>query len=671
MARIALIALASLATAYGLSFDVMEAKVRPVTKVVQLLKDMQKQLEEEGAKDEETYKKLSCWCKENKDEKTKAVEDASARISQMRNRIEELAATSARLKSEISTLDEEVKKNDASLETASALREQQLKEFAENEQELKKNLDAVGKAHATIGGNKSTASLLQTTTLSSEARNALSEVYEKFGKRLSFEDRRKVEAVLKSSPTFLQTSESGPSDMVAGVLQGLKDDFTSNLEQLRTEEARSKQSHEELFAAKRQEIDAGKANLEKKKEELADSDEERAHKKEDIKDTEDSITADTEFLKTLGDKCDHVDSDWEERQKTRADEAGALSKAVEVLSNDEAHDTFSKALSFVQKNDAAGATSTAISNAVALLMEAARRHNDHRLMTLALGMKIDSFTRVKEAIDKMTVALKKEQEDEVKHRDFCIDALNKNQLETEDKSRSKESVISRLSSIEVTLKQAADESSALTAEIAEMQKQLGIASQNREAENKEFQQTIVEQQEAQKLLKQAITVLENYYVKKEAPALIQIRSHQPKDDSNAAPEGLKDYKKSEGGFPVVSLLQQILADAKTSEAEAKHGEQSAQANYEAFVKATTASVETKTKAIAEQNGVKATAEGDKVQANRSKEGLEAELTALGDSNTQLHASCDGVIKNFDATQTARSDELEALQQAKAILSGAK
>ena len=37
----------------------------------------------------------------------------------------------------------------------------------------------------------------------------------------------------------------------------------------------------------------------------------------------------------------------------------------------------------------------------------------------------------------------------------------------------------------------------------------------------------------------------------------------------------------------------------------------------------------------------------------------------------LHKSCDFTIKNFDIRQSARDQEVEALRQAKAILSGAK
>jgi len=38
-------------------------------------------------------------------------------------------------------------------------------------------------------------------------------------------------------------------------------------------------------------------------------------------------------------------------------------------------------------------------------------------------------------------------------------------------------------------------------------------------------------------------------------------------------------------------------------------------------------------------------------------------------NAELHNSCDFVVANFDARQAARTAEIEALRQAKAILSG--
>ena len=48
-----------------------------------------------------------------------------------------------------------------------------------------------------------------------------------------------------------------------------------------------------------------------------------------------------------------------------------------------------------------------------------------------------------------------------------------------------------------------------------------------------------------------------------------------------------------------------------------------------------------------------------------------ELEQLSNYNAELQSSCDFVMKNFELRQTTRNEEVEALRQAKAILSGAK
>lgn len=53
----------------ALSFDSESAKNRPVSKVIQLLKDMSSQLEKEAETDQDIYDKMACWCSTNDKEK--------------------------------------------------------------------------------------------------------------------------------------------------------------------------------------------------------------------------------------------------------------------------------------------------------------------------------------------------------------------------------------------------------------------------------------------------------------------------------------------------------------------------------------------------------------------------------------------------------------------------
>merc|ERR1719388_512110 len=118
------------------------------------------------------------------------------------------------------------------------------------------------------------------------------------------------------------------------------------------------------------------------------------------------------------------------------------------------------------------------------------------------------------------------------------------------------------------------------------------------------------------------------------------------------------------------MIQQIINDAKAMEADAIRAEEDAQKAYEDFVKETNASIESKSKDIANKSEDKAKAEGDLVQANEEKEAALLELEQLSNYNAELHASCDFIVKNFEIRQTARDEEIAALKQAKAILSGA-
>merc|ERR1711870_192502 len=304
--------------------------------------------------------------------------------------------------------------------------------------------------------------------------------------------------------------------------------------------------------------------------------------------------------------------------------------------------------------------------AAKVLSDVARKSNNPRLATLAVRVRLDAFTRVKKAIDDMVAQLLKEKEDEIKHKDFCVDEFNSNQLQTEKKDREKRDLIAEIEDLESTIKALAEAIETLKSEIAEMQVQLKRAGEDREKENKEFQMTVADQRETQKLLQEALNVLAEFYGKKEAAMLQKQEPVGP-----PPPPGFEAYKKNAASGGVMSMIQQIISDAKAMEAETIRAEEDAQKAYEDFVKETNASIEAKSKEIVNKSELKAKAETDLVETKEAKEAVMLELEQLSNYNAQLHQSCDFVLKNFDLRQTARDEEVEALRQAKAILSGAK
>merc|ERR1719215_1119052 len=199
----------------------------------------------------------------------------------------------------------------------------------------------------------------------------------------------------------------------------MKDTFEANLKTSQEEESKNAKAYEDLKAAKEVEIKSGQDQIDSKTQSLAETDEKNAQAKEDIEDTKESLAADEEFLAMLKEKCSMTDGEWDERQKTRQLEMEACSKALAVLSSDDAHDLFTKTFnpSLLQKESAMHSERRV--QASKLLSAVAQKSPNPRLVTLAVRVRLDAFTRVKKAIDDMVAQLLKEKADEIKHKDFC------------------------------------------------------------------------------------------------------------------------------------------------------------------------------------------------------------------------------------------------------------
>jgi len=653
------------------------AKEYPVTKVVNLLKDMIKQLEKEAEEDEEIYEKLACWCHTNDKEKTKAIADAEALIETLTTTISELAATSARLNTEIKNLEGEVKEEQDALDQATAMRAKELAEFNEEEKDALLNIQALKNAIIVLSKHNPGAAFSQIST--SQADNIAAIIATQMQKNVAmFEgvftpsQKRVISAFVQSpedyfdaEPTFKQ-SYAPASGQIFGILKQMKETMESNLSTSQKEELASQKAYEDLKAAKEEEIAAGQAQIDTKTQELATTDEKLAMDKQNLEDTKAGLTEDEQFLLMLKEKCQGSDQEYEERQKTRTAEIEACTKALAFLTSDEARDLFSKTFNpaFVQKRSL---TSNRQAQASKLLAGIAKKNNNPRLMQLANAVKLNAFTKVKKAIDDMIAQLLKEKQDEIKLKDFCRESFYQNDMATERKEREKEDLKKLIADLEMTIDELTKAIETLKAEIAEMQTQMKRAGEDREKANKEFQLTVADQRATVQLLTKALEVLKSFYDKKaKAVALAQSKKAGP-----PPPPGFKEYKKNAAAGGVMGMIQSIIDDAKALEAEATRAEEESQKAYEDFVAETMASIDEKSKDVVNKSEELAKAEEDKAQAETDKENVMLELDQLANEKADLHKTCDFVMKNFDIRQSARDEEIEGLKKAKAILSGAK
>merc|ERR1712157_19361 len=142
------------------------------------------------------------------------------------------------------------------------------------------------------------------------------------------------------------------------------------------------------------------------------------------------------------------------------------------LTSDDAHDLFTRTFNpaLLQKSELK--TSDRRNKASELLSAVAHRLESPRLATLAVKVRLDAFERVKKSIDDMVAALLKEKADEIKHKDFCVDEFNKNQLETERKERQKSDQIAKIEDLEMQIDALNKAIDTLKSEISEMQVQM-------------------------------------------------------------------------------------------------------------------------------------------------------------------------------------------------------
>jgi hypothetical protein len=580
---------------------------------------------------------------------------------------------SARLNTEIKNLEAEIAKNQEALDKATAMRQKELAEFNEEEKDMLQSIGALKSAIVVLSKHHSFAQIPSETLLNMAA--VIDHQFKKHAFMLKAivtpTQRKAIAAFIQSpgdyfdaEPTFKQ-SYAPASGQIFGILKQMKETFETNLSASQKEEMQAQAAYEDLKAAKEAEIKAGEELKDTKTQELADTSEKLAMSKQDLEDTRNSLSADQKFLMNLKETCQMTDQEWEERQKSRAEEVKAVSEALAILSSDDAHDTFTKTFNFVQTK----METTEHKNrekASALLFKAAKVNGNPRLAALAARVRLDAFTKVKAAIDDMIAALLKEKADEIKHKDFCTEGLNTNERESELKARDISELEAEISDLTTTIDELTKSIATLESEIAEMQTQLKRAGEDREMENKDFQTTVADQRETKALLKKAYDVLAAVFAKK----FLQMSSKQ-EPAGPPPPPGFKEYKQSSGAGGVMGMLEQIMRDTETLEAEAIKAETDAQKAYEEYVKDTNGSIEEKTRDITNKTEEKASKEADKVAAEEAKETAMNEQQQLMNENADLHKSCDFTLKNFEIRQTARDQEVEALRQAKAILSGAK
>jgi len=665
---VAVVLAVSGAEALSADFSDEAWKQRPVSKVINLLKDMQGELEKEQDADEDLYDAFTCWCEANDKGKSKAIADAEQHSADLTSTIEMTTAKHEQLTTDIAELKRQIAENTDGLNTATALREKEGSEAHENE---KDSIQAIGNLKGAVvslqkhhGEALTQEAMVQIQQVLKEPLARRPNLLRQLG--LAPAHQRMVASLLQQNAGYVRDAAPA-SGAIFGILKQMKESFETNLEKAQKDEKEAQATFEEMKTAKNEEINAGNTGVDTKSTELANADQLNAESKEDLEDTTAQLDADRVFLADVKARCAVMDKQFAERSKVRNEEVTAVSEALEILTDDDARDLMSKS-TFIQTSMNSKHQSALREQAATILKTAAKRLGSPQLSALALTMKSDVFGKIKESIDLMIEQLKKEMKEEVEKKDWCRDELHKNEMAMTAKYEDKEDAETTIANHAATVARLKDEIAAAQAEIKQTQIDIKQASENRQKENTEYQTTVADQRATQQILAKAMDKLKGFYSKK--ASLLQAGRQTP-DLVGAAPPGeFQPYKKKGGAGGVMGMIENIINESKHVEDESRAAEQEAQSGYEQFMVDSGNAIKALQAEITDKQARVASADGDLVRAKEDLASVAGDLEDLNQYSKELHSECDYITHNFETRQQARTDEVEALDQAKAVLSGA-
>mmetsp|Transcript_65547 Transcript_65547/g.125038 ORF Transcript_65547/g.125038 Transcript_65547/m.125038 type:complete len:703 (+) Transcript_65547:73-2181(+) len=674
----------------GSSVGGLEAGVRerPVMKIVRLLEDMKAELEKEKADDDAVNENLVCWCKKNDAEKTQAIEVGEAKIKDLKAAMGEYAGKIEELRQKLASTKTEIADLQQGLDEAVALRIKETKEFHGEEVDLLATVESLRQAilvlskhHTDLVQLRAVANSLDALKNLPVAKDVLSR--ERMAAIKAFVQETKEASSLSSSlrrglqPFF--KSYTPQSSQIFAVLKEMKAEFEKDLSEAQKTELAKKQEYEELKIAKEEQLAAAKKSLAQLEQDDAEFREKNAAAYEEFNDTEEQLKIDQTFLANLKEKCASSDAEYAARTKSRLEEIAAVQETIAILNSDDSFEVFEKSVKtpdfFLQLS---ASTVSDKSDVRARLAKVLKKSGNPKLMMLAEAAKLDAFTEVKAAIDDMVKELGKQQKEEVDHRDWCIAELAQNDRTTQanyDKKASLEASIADLTSV---IEQQTKEIEAKTKEIAETNAEMKKASEIREAANADFQEEALNQQITQAILKKAIDRMNQVYseykvtlLEEQQPGAPHIETSATHTDPGNGPARFTKYEQSASGKKIVAMLEKVMADSAKMEDEAMKDEEDSQSAYEEFMKDSNTAIKNLQKSVVNLTADKSrnqqaldVAKDDFDSTMKTLENLSGEL---GD----LKNDCDFFLKNFEARQEARSMEMEALNEAKAILSGMK
>lgn len=356
-----------------------------------------------------------------------------------------------------------------------------------------------------------------------------------------------------------------------------------------------------------------------------------------------------------------------------------METAIKILSSGDAKKTFKGAtttfLQLASVNRHMQGTSEAGQRVTAYtkLKNLAAKFGSRNVAKIAVEVKSGGhFDKVIFMIDDMITLLRKEEQDDIDHRDRCENDQNANKNTMGDLNHELKKTKDSLQRMERTKGNLEKDITNLEGEISATNADIDEALKQRNQEEANFIKALKDDTDAVALLKKAIVALSKYYKdnKIALPALLQ-KAPEYEQDADKAPEtnfADNDSRKSETGG-ILAILEMLAEDCQKEIAEGRRDNADAQEKYLKMNGALQDSLDAQEETKANTETELADLKGKMSQYGKYQNEKNADKKAEEDTKASIETDCAWVKSNFASRRDKRKTEIQGLVDAKAFLAG--
>lgn len=517
----------------------------PVSRVVSLLSDLHKRLEEELKAEEAAWKKYDCWHKTVVASKTASNTAAQSRIDSLKAYVQDIDAGKFEFTTERLDLEKQEAGIQQDLSTAASLRTEQNKDYEAAKTEMEQAVAALTDAVAVLEAAAPSAMFARRVASAGllGMRQSLRKVLTLSRGMLSEDDARILEhelggdvpvkdwKKLNRKATFKSKYNSRTKEIVA-LLKKMQSTFSQNLVDATAAEAAAKASYDKLKTSKESMLSSTQAALVALVQENGARTLTKTEAQDEIKALEDQVTSDEGFISDVNTAHSTKSSEWTDREKLRMDEITAISQAISVLHSDDARDLFKKSFksqgySLLQESEAQGSAVSrrqhgSLRAAAHELSSLLASSGDARLMALmARNTTSSSIAQVITKIDQLVSTLEAEETTDLQNKEDCetkrADITRQAKTHSQAMDALTEEIVRQNEKVKETEAQIAEQEKA----IVDINESLVEITRQREDEARQYTADKADDMAAVGLVEQALTIITEMTKKLGGTGLLQ------------------------------------------------------------------------------------------------------------------------------------------------------